>query len=94
MGADDARDEALVGEVLDAALAVGLAAGVQQREVFGVAGGKEALLDGLEVGLGGRNERHADGADGLPILDALRDLLRGDEVCLEGLACHALGFLP
>ena len=49
VGANDARDEALVGEVLDAALAVGLAAGVQQCEVARVAGGKEALLDGLEV---------------------------------------------
>ena len=94
VGADDARNEALVGEMLDTALAVGLAAGVQQREVAGVAGSKEALLDGLEIGLGGRHERHADGADGLSILDVLRDLLRSNEVCLEGLVCHALGFLP
>ena len=94
VGADDSGDEALVREVLDAALTVGLAAGVQQREVAGVAGGKEALLDCLEVGLRGRDERHADGADGLPVLDAFRDLLRGDEVCLEGLTCHARGFLP
>lgn len=77
MGADDAGDQSLVGKVLDAAGAVGLAAGVQQGEVAGVAGLEEALLDGLEVGLGGRDERHADGADGGAVLDAGGHLLRG-----------------
>ena len=87
--ADDAGDQPLVGKVLDAAGAVGLAAGVQQGEVAGVAGLEEALLDGLEVGLGGGDERHADGADGGAVLDAGGHLLGGDEVCLKGLGCHS-----
>ena len=53
--ADNAGDQALVGQVLDATLAIGLAAGVKQRQVAGVTRLKKTLLDGLKVGLRGRD---------------------------------------
>ena len=83
MRADDTLDQALVREMLNAALTVGLTAGMQQGDVAGMSGLQETTLDCLEIGLGCGDEGHGDGRDGRAVLDRCRSLLGRHKVCLD-----------
>ena len=81
VAADAALDQAVMGEAVEAAVAaIAWGGGEDQRQVAGVAGGEEALLQGDEEFVRGADADEAGDRDGVAIADDRHGLIWADDL--------------
>ena len=83
--ADDPPQQALVGQMVDAAgFAVSLAGGVDQRQAAGLAGGQEPPLERDDQGLGHAGAHESTGGHGPAVADQGQGLVGRTELIGKG----------